>query len=184
MFLDPIARLRRAGLDETHNERYAVVIKRSQPPETERRRRLGAHTGHPATTCAARATSTVWESRLAFKRDGNTVTITTEHREAEPGDPIAFDLAGTTRPAPCGSALAVSRPRTLPRPPRRHAARDHQKPRSPPESTSDAPTSNAPWTACRHAGRHVDSPSDAPTRPTRRIRQCLEFSITMLHRPP
>jgi len=35
----------------------------------------------------------VWESRLAFKRDGEIVTVTSEHREAEPGDPLAFRLA-------------------------------------------------------------------------------------------
>lgn len=96
VFLDPIARLRRAGLDENSQREYAVVIEaiRDLRENTNAAVAWVAHTGHTGDNMRGSSDlESVWESRLAFKRDGNTVTITTEHREAEPGDPIAFDLA-------------------------------------------------------------------------------------------
>jgi hypothetical protein len=34
----------------------------------------------------------VWESRLAFKRDANTITIDSDHREAESSPPISYRI--------------------------------------------------------------------------------------------
>ena len=100
----PIARLRRAGLDENSQREYAVVIEAMRDiARTQRRRHLGRPTGHTGENM--RGTSgleSVSECRLR-KRDGNTVTVNSEHREAEPGDPSRSTSPGTTRPEPCGS---------------------------------------------------------------------------------
>ena len=96
VFLDPIARLRRAGLDENSQREYAVVIEaiRDLRDQTLATVAWVAHTGHSGENMRGSSDlESVWESRLAFKRDGLTVTVTSEHREAEPGDPLAFDLA-------------------------------------------------------------------------------------------
>lgn len=96
VFLDPIARLRRAGLDENSQREYAVVVEamRDLRDRTQAAVVFVAHTGHQGETIRGSSDlESVWESRLAFKRDGDTVTVTSEHREAEPGEPLAFDLA-------------------------------------------------------------------------------------------
>jgi hypothetical protein len=96
VFLDPIARLRRAGLDENSQREYAVVIEaiRDLRDSTKAAIVWVAHTGHAGENMRGSSDlESVWESRLAFKRDGDRITITAEHREAEPGDPLAFDLA-------------------------------------------------------------------------------------------
>ena len=123
VFLDPIARLRRAGLDENSQREYAVVIEaiRDLRENTNAAVAWVAHTGHTGDNMRGSSDlESVWESRLAFRRDGNTVTITTEHREAEPGDPIAFDLAWhhETRTMRLRSTPTLDRA-TLPRLPRR-----------------------------------------------------------------
>lgn len=96
VFLDPIARLRRAGLDENSQREYAVVIEaiRDLRDNTNATVAWVAHTGHTGENMRGSSDlESVWESRLAFKRDGDTVSITAEHREAEPGDPLSFELA-------------------------------------------------------------------------------------------
>ena len=96
VFLDPIARLRRAGLDENSQREYAVVIEaiRDLRDQTSAAVAWVAHTGHTGDNMRGSSDlESVWESRLGFRRDGNTVTVASEHREAEPGDPLAFELA-------------------------------------------------------------------------------------------
>jgi hypothetical protein len=95
VFLDPIARLRAAGLDENSQREYAVVIEamRDLRDHTAAAVCWVAHTGHQGETMRGSSDlESVWESRLALKRDGDTVTVTTEHREAEPSDPLIFRL--------------------------------------------------------------------------------------------
>jgi hypothetical protein len=96
---DPLARMKGAGRNESAQADMAPVIEylRELRNETGAAPLLVAHTGHQGEHI--RGTSdleSVWESRLTFKRDGETklVTITTEHREAgeDASSTIAYEL--------------------------------------------------------------------------------------------
>jgi hypothetical protein len=92
---DPLARLKAPGRDESAQKEYGPVIEflRHLRTETGAAVAFVQHTGH--TGEHMRGTSdleSVWESRLAFKRDANTITIGSEHREAESSPPISYRI--------------------------------------------------------------------------------------------
>jgi hypothetical protein len=92
---DPIARMKAPGLDESAQKEFAKLIEflRDLRDETGAAINWTHHTGH--TGGHMRGTSdleTVWETRLGFARDDNTVTVTPEHREEENGEPISYRL--------------------------------------------------------------------------------------------
>jgi AAA domain-containing protein len=95
--LDPLARLKRPGRDENAQKEYAVLIEfmRLLRDETGAAVIFVQHTGHQGEHM--RGTSdleSVWESRLAFRRDDRTISIKSEHREAEDSDTaISYRLA-------------------------------------------------------------------------------------------
>ena len=91
--LDPLARMKSAARDENAQKEYAPLIEfmRHLREETGAAVAFVQHQGHSGDHM--RGTSdleTVWETRLGFRRDSDTVTITSEHREAEAGPPISF----------------------------------------------------------------------------------------------
>jgi hypothetical protein len=93
--LDPLARLKAPGRDESAQKEFAFVIEflRHLRAETGATVAFVQHTGH--TGEHMRGTSdleTVWESRLAFERDANTITIKSDHREAESSPPISYRI--------------------------------------------------------------------------------------------
>lgn len=101
---DPLARMKGAGRDENAQREMAVPIEFVR----ELRDRSGAavcfvhHVGH--TGGQMRGSSdleSIWETRLTWERDGQAplVTIKSEHREAEAGDPISYRIGwdGETR---------------------------------------------------------------------------------------
>jgi AAA domain len=104
LVLDPLARMKSAARDENAQKEYAPVIEfmRLLREETGASVAFVQHQGHSGEHM--RGTSdleSVWESRLGFRRDANTVTITSEHREAQAGPPISFRFTWdeTTRSA-------------------------------------------------------------------------------------
>jgi AAA domain len=91
--LDPLARMKSAARDENAQKEYAPLIEfmRHLREETEAAVAFVQHQGHSGEHM--RGTSdleSVWETRLGFHRDSDTVTITSEHREAEARPPISF----------------------------------------------------------------------------------------------
>jgi AAA domain len=120
--LDPLARMKSAARDENAQKEYAPVIEfmRHLREETGAAVAFVQHQGHSGEHM--RGTSdleSVWETRLGFRRDSSTVTITSEHREVEAGPPISFGLtwdetsrsislveAGNTTAAKVASCLA------------------------------------------------------------------------------
>ncbi len=91
--LDPLARMKSAARDENAQKEYAPLIEfmRHLREETGAAVAFVQHQGHSGDHM--RGTSdleTVWETRLGFRRDSDTITITSEHREAEAGPPISF----------------------------------------------------------------------------------------------
>lgn len=92
---DPLARMKSPGRDESAQKEFASVIEymRDLRDETGAAVQWTHHTGHQGDQ--QRGTSdleSVWESRQGFKRDGSTVTVTIEHREAESGLEINYRL--------------------------------------------------------------------------------------------
>lgn len=96
---DPLARMKAAGRDENAQTDMGVLIDFLR----ELRDTTGAavcfvhHTGH-AGGDRMRGSSdleSAWESRLVWKRDGQSplVTIETEHREAEGSEPLQYRIA-------------------------------------------------------------------------------------------
>lgn len=95
IIFDPLARLKRPGLDESAQKEYAILIEfmRHLREETGAAVAFVQHTGH--TGDHMRGTSdleSVWESRLAFRRDQGTISIVSEHREAEAGAATSYQL--------------------------------------------------------------------------------------------
>jgi hypothetical protein len=91
--LDPLARMKSAARDENAQKEYAPLIEfmRHLREETGASVAFVQHQGHSGEHM--RGTSdleSVWETRLGFRRDSDTITITSEHREAEAGPPISF----------------------------------------------------------------------------------------------
>jgi hypothetical protein len=93
---DPLARLKAPGRDESAQKEYAFVIEFMRHLRTQTGATVAfvQHTGH--TGDHMRGTSdleSVWESRLSFRRDGGTITIKAEHREAEDAAELSYRLA-------------------------------------------------------------------------------------------
>ncbi len=92
---DPLARLKAPGRDESAQKEYGPVIEflRHLRTETGATVAFVQHTGHQGDRM--RGTSdleSVWESRLAFKRDANTITIDSDHREAQSSPPLSYRI--------------------------------------------------------------------------------------------
>ena len=105
---DPLARMKDAHREENDQTGMAPVIEylRLLRDVTQAATLFVHHTGH--TGEHMRGTSdleSAWESRLSFKRDGDSgiVTVKADHRDESPEAPCSTDSTGTTRPAPCGS---------------------------------------------------------------------------------
>jgi hypothetical protein len=121
--LDPLARMKSAARDENAQKEYAPLIEfmRRLREETGAAVSFVQHQGHSGDYM--RGTSdleSVWETRLGFRRDSDTVTISSEHREAEAGPAISFRLTwdettrsirlvevGDSTPAKVAAFLAV-----------------------------------------------------------------------------
>jgi hypothetical protein len=93
--LDPLARLKSPGRDESAQKEFAFVIEfiRELRDESGGAIAFVQHSGH--TGEHMRGTSdleTVWESRLSFRRNSGTITIESEHREAEAGPALSYRL--------------------------------------------------------------------------------------------
>jgi AAA domain len=101
---DPVARMKSAIRKENEQAEMGVLVDffRLLRDETGAAVCFVQHTGHVG--AHMRGTSdleTVWESRLAWSRDGQSpiLTLHSEHREAEASDPIKYRIAwdGSTR---------------------------------------------------------------------------------------
>lgn len=95
---DPLARMKSATRKENEQSDMAVLIDfvRHLRDETEAAVLFVHHTGHAGEHMrGASDLETAWETRLAWKREGQSpqVTIESEHREAEAGDPIRYRIA-------------------------------------------------------------------------------------------
>jgi hypothetical protein len=95
---DPLARMKGASRDESAQKEMGTVVEflRLLRDETGAAVSFVQHTGHQGEWM--RGTSdleSVWESRLAWKRDGQSllVDVESEHREAEAGDPLRYRIA-------------------------------------------------------------------------------------------
>jgi hypothetical protein len=92
---DPIARMKAPGRDESSQKEFAELIEflRVLRDETGAAVNWTHHVGHVGGHM--RGTSdleSVWETRLGFARNDNTITIQPEHREEENGEPISYRL--------------------------------------------------------------------------------------------
>lgn len=94
---DPLARMKAADRDENAQKDMAPLIEfvRQLRDETHAAAGFVHHTGHNGDRMrGASDLESVWETRLTWKREGQSplVTIESEHREAEDGEPIAFRI--------------------------------------------------------------------------------------------
>lgn len=94
---DPLARMKQARREENAQTDMAELIEfmRLLRDETGAAVCFVHHTGHQGEQM--RGTSdleSVWETRLTWKRDGQSpnVTVTSEHREAEPAEPLTYQI--------------------------------------------------------------------------------------------
>jgi hypothetical protein len=102
--LDPLARMKAAGRDENAQAEMGTLIEfiRELRDETGAAVAFVHHTGHAGVHMRGSSDlESVWESRLTWSRDGQAplVSLASEHREAEPGDPISYRIGwdGGTR---------------------------------------------------------------------------------------
>jgi hypothetical protein len=94
---DPLARMKAPGREENAQSGMAAPIEflRTLREETDAAVSFVHHTGHAGEQMRGSSDlETVWETRLTWKRDGQSplVTIESEHREAEVGDPIHYRI--------------------------------------------------------------------------------------------
>jgi len=101
---DPLARMKAPARDESSQNEMATVIEflRTLRDETGAGVLFVHHTGHQGEHMRGSSDlETAWESRLHWKRDGQSseVTIETAHRDAEPAAPFKYRIAwdGLTR---------------------------------------------------------------------------------------
>jgi hypothetical protein len=94
---DPLARMKAAGREENEQTAMAPIIEfaRHLRDESGAAVSLVHHTGHSGDHL--RGTSdleSAWETRLTWKREGqaSTVTLSSDHREAEPAAPITYRI--------------------------------------------------------------------------------------------
>jgi AAA domain len=95
--LDPLARMKAAGRDENAQAEMGTLIEfiRELRDETGAAVAFVHHTGHAGVHMRGSSDlESVWESRLTWSRDGQAplVSLASEHREAEPGDPISYRI--------------------------------------------------------------------------------------------
>jgi AAA domain len=102
--LDPLARMKAAGRDENAQAEMGTLIEfiRELRDETGAAVAFVHHTGHAGVHMRGSSDlESVWESRLTWSRDGQAplVSVASEHREAESGDPISYRTGwdGVTR---------------------------------------------------------------------------------------
>ena len=95
---DPLARMKAPGRDENAQNEMAAVVEflRELRDATDSGVSFVHHTGHSGEHM--RGTSdleSVWETRLSWKRDGDSpeITLASEHRESEAGPPIRYRIA-------------------------------------------------------------------------------------------
>jgi hypothetical protein len=94
---DPLARMKAADREENEQTGMAPVIEflRLLRDETNAAAVFVHHTGHQGDHMRGSSDlESVWESRLTFKRDGDSghVTVTAAHREEEDGTTIVYRL--------------------------------------------------------------------------------------------
>jgi AAA domain len=102
--LDPLARMKASDRDENEQRAMAGVIEfiRHLREETDAAVAFVHQTGHAGGHMRGSSDlESVWETRLTWSRDGQapTVTLASEHREAEAGPPITYRIGwdGATR---------------------------------------------------------------------------------------
>ncbi len=98
---DPLARMKAAAREENAQADMAVLIEflRQLRDETKATSLFVHHTGHAGGHMRGSSDlESAWESRLTFTRDGQSplVTIESEHREAEAGQPIRYRIGWDT----------------------------------------------------------------------------------------
>lgn len=94
---DPLARMKGASRDESAQNEMAFVVDfwRRLRDETSAAVALVHHTGHNGEHMRGSSDlESVWETRLSWKRDGQSplVTVTAEHREAEAGEAMQYRI--------------------------------------------------------------------------------------------
>ena len=101
---DPLARFKAAAREENAQGDMAVLIDylRLLRQETGAAVCFVHHTGHQGDNMRGSSDlESIWETRLTWKRDAasSTVTVTSEHREAEAAEPVTYKIGweGDTR---------------------------------------------------------------------------------------
>lgn len=94
---DPLARMKAAGRDENEQTQVALLIDfiRTLREETGSAVAFVHHQGHSGDHMRGSSDlESFWETRLTFKREGQSpqITIETEHREAETQDPLTYEI--------------------------------------------------------------------------------------------
>lgn len=95
---DPLARMKAAGREENDQSQMAPLIEYMRLLREETNATIGFvhHQGHAGTHMRGSSDlESAWECRLTWKRDGQSplVTVTSEHREAEAGEPIEYRIS-------------------------------------------------------------------------------------------
>src|SRR5262249_34150578 len=95
---DPLARMKAPGLEENDQAAMATLIEfvRELRDDSGAAVAFVHHTGHNGGHMRGSSDlESVWETRLAWERDGQSplVTIRSEHREAEASEPIQYRIA-------------------------------------------------------------------------------------------
>ncbi len=94
---DPLARMKAAGREENAQTDMAPLIEfmRLLRQETGAAVCFVHHTGHIGEQMRGSSDlESMWETRLTWKRDGQspTITVTSEHREAESSEPVVYQI--------------------------------------------------------------------------------------------
>lgn len=93
---DPLARMKAPARDENAQTDMATLIEFLRVLREETGAAVGFvhHTGHQGGHMRGSSDlESVWESRLSWKKDGGTVELSNEHREAEAGPKFEYRIA-------------------------------------------------------------------------------------------
>jgi len=95
---DPLARMKAPSREENSQKDMAVLVEfiRNLRDESRSAVCFVHHTGHAGGNMRGSSDlESVWETRLTWARDGQSplVTLTSEHREAEAGQPVQYRIA-------------------------------------------------------------------------------------------
>lgn len=98
MVFDPLARMKSPGREENAQADMAILVEfvREFRDQTGSSVCFVHHTGHNGDQMRGSSDlESVWETRLTWKRDGQSplVTLTSEHREAEAATPLQYRIA-------------------------------------------------------------------------------------------